>query len=204
MERSSRVSSGATGPPLARLATTWRLLWKDPCQRAAIVSSAGVNIGSSSTLYQRSTTDYANLAHRIAQLEARLADARPIGIVARAKRVESLIAIAAACGRQHVPLAILAEDARDLIGELHDWLILDDSLILPDLPAGSLPRSEFETVPPRIVVATSGTSGPPKLVDHSWDSLLAAARLSEQWQGRGWAAAAAFRPGRCQWNVLHY
>jgi acyl-coenzyme A synthetase/AMP-(fatty) acid ligase len=26
-----------------------------------------------------------------------------------------------------------------------------------------------------VVVATSGTSGPPKLVDHSWDSLLAAA-----------------------------
>ncbi len=169
-----------------RLATAICAVAAEVPDRAAIVSSAGVNIGSTSTLYQRSTTDYANLARRITQLEARLAETRPIGIVARAKRVESLIAIAAACGRQHVPLAILAEDARDLIGELHDWLILDDSLIVPDLPPGTLPRSEFETVPPRIVVATSGTSGPPKLVDHSWDSLLAAARLAEQWQGRGW------------------
>ena len=158
-------------------------------ERAAIVSNSGVNIGSTSTVYQRTTTDYATLALRIGQLEAQLAKSRPVGVVARAKRVESLIVIAAACGRQHVPLAILAEDARDLVGELHDWLILDDSLFLPDLPAGSFPRSEFEAVPPRVVVATSGTSGPPKLVDHSWDSLLAAARLSEQWQGHGWLLA---------------
>jgi acyl-CoA synthetase (AMP-forming)/AMP-acid ligase II len=35
-------------------------------------------------------------------------------------------------------------------------------------------------------VATSGTSGPPKLVHHSWDSVLAAARLAEQWHGLAW------------------
>ena len=62
---------------------------------------------------------------------------------------------------------------------------LDDSLTLPAAAAAG-PRREFETVPPQVVVATSGTSGPPKLVDHSWDSLLAAARLAEQWHGRGW------------------
>jgi acyl-coenzyme A synthetase/AMP-(fatty) acid ligase len=41
-------------------------------------------------------------------------------------------------------------------------------------------------VPPPVIVATSGTSGPPKLVDHAWDSVLSAARLAEQWQGLGW------------------
>jgi acyl-CoA synthetase (AMP-forming)/AMP-acid ligase II len=109
-----------------------------------------------------------------------------VGIVARAARVESLVVIAAACGRQHVPVAFLAEDSRDLVGELRDWVTLDDSLSLPAAPAGGRARLEFETVPPEVTVATSGTSGPPKLVDHSWDSLLAAARLSEQWHGLGW------------------
>lgn len=169
-----------------RLATAIAAIAAEVPERAAIVSNAGVNIGSTSTVYQRTTTDYASLAARIGQLEAKLAETRPIGVVARAKRVESLIVIAAACGRQHVPIAVVAEDARDLVGELYDWLIVDDSLILPDLPAGTFPRSEFEAVAPHVIVATSGTSGPPKLVDHSWDSLLAAARLSEQWQGLGW------------------
>jgi acyl-CoA synthetase (AMP-forming)/AMP-acid ligase II len=39
------------------------------------------------------------------------------------------------------------------------------------------------------VVATSGTSGPPKLVKRTWDAVLAAARLAEQWQGLGWLLA---------------
>ncbi|MFO0422898.1 MAG: ANL family adenylate-forming protein, partial [Planctomycetia bacterium] len=127
----------------------------------------------------------ATLAQAIAKLEAELDAARPLGIVARAKRVESLVVIAAACGRQHVPVAFLAEDARDLVGELHDWVTIDDSLALP-AASPSQPRREFESVPTQVVVATSGTSGPPKLVEHSWDSLLAAARLAEQWHGLGW------------------
>jgi acyl-CoA synthetase (AMP-forming)/AMP-acid ligase II len=144
----------------------------------AIIAQAGSDA--------RRAIDYATLAHAITTLEASLDAARPVGIVARATRVESLVAIAAACGRQHVPVAFLAEDSRDLVGELRDWVEIDDSLSLPAAPAGGRERLEFETVPPEVTVATSGTSGPPKLVDHSWDSLLAAARLSEQWHGLGW------------------
>jgi acyl-CoA synthetase (AMP-forming)/AMP-acid ligase II len=144
----------------------------------AIVAQAGSDA--------RRAIDYATLAQAITSLEASLDAARPVGIVARATRVESLVAIAAACGRQHVPVAFLAEDSRDLVGELRDWVEIDDSLSLPAAPAGGRERLEFETVPPEVTVATSGTSGPPKLVDHSWDSLLAAARLSEQWHGLGW------------------
>lgn len=145
--------------------------------RIAIVADAGSE--------RRRVIDYATLSSMVARLEEALDERRPVGIVARGARVESLLAIAAACGRQHVPVAFLAEDARDLVGELRDWVAIDDTLTLP--PAGeSGLRSEFEPVPPNVIVATSGTSGPPRLVDHSWESLLAAARLAEQWHGLGW------------------
>jgi acyl-CoA synthetase (AMP-forming)/AMP-acid ligase II len=145
--------------------------------RAAIVAGAG----SAS----RRAVDYASLAAAVAELEAALDAHRPAGVVARATRVESLVAIAAACGRQHVPVAFLAEDSRDLVGELRDWVTLDDSLALPASAAHG-PRREFDAIPAQVVVATSGTSGPPKLVHHSWDSVLAAARLAEQWHGLAW------------------
>jgi len=167
----------ADAPAEDRLASAIALIARQVPDRTAIVAAAG---GES-----RRVIDYATLAAAVAKLERELAAARPVGIVARAKRVESLVVIAAACGREHVPVAFLAEDARDLVGELRDWVALDDSLTLPPAAAAG-PRREFETVPPQVVVATSGTSGPPKLVDHSWDSLLAAARLAEQWHGRGW------------------
>ena len=165
----------ADAPPEDRLASAVGLVARQFPDRTAIVAEAGGDA--------RRVIDYATLAAAIAKLEAEVAAARPVGIVARARRVESLAVIAAACGREHVPVAFLAEDARDLVGELRDWVVLDDSLALP---AAAAPRREFETVPPQVVVATSGTSGPPKLVEHSWDSLLAAARLAEQWHGRGW------------------
>lgn len=161
-----------------RLAAAIGEIARQAPDRLAIVAQAGGDA--------RRTIDYAALAQAIANLEAGLDAARPVGIVARAARVESLVVIAAACGRQHVPVAFLAEDSRDLVGELRDWVELDDSLALPPAPAGGSKRLEFETVPPQVIVATSGTSGPPKLVDHSWESLLAAARLSEQWHGLGW------------------
>jgi len=144
--------------------------------RVAIVAGAGGEASRS--------IDYATLAAAIVKLEAALDSVRPLGVVARAKRVESLVAIAAACGRQHVPVAFLAEDARDLVGELRDWVTVDDALVVPVDPTAA--RREFEAVATQVVVATSGTSGPPKLVEHSWDSLLAAARLAEQWHGLGW------------------
>ena len=173
----STIAHLADAPAEDRLASAIALVARQFPDRTAIVAAAGGDA--------RRVIDYATLAAAVAKLESELAAARPVGIVARAKRVESLVVIAAACGREHVPVAFLAEDARDLVGELSDWVTLDDSLTLPAAAAAG-PRREFETVPPQVVVATSGTSGPPKLVDHSWDSLLAAARLAEQWHGRGW------------------
>lgn len=146
-------------------------------ERIAIVADAGSD--------HRRVIDYATLATMVTRLEQALDERRPLGIVARGGRVESLMAIAAAFGRQHVPVAFLADDARDLVGELRDWVAVDDSLALPAADALRL-RSEFEPVPPNVIVATSGTSGPPRLVDHSWESLLSAARLAEQWHGLGW------------------
>jgi len=159
-----------------RLATAILTAAAESPDRTAIVSKAGSP--------GRTITDYATLAARVAKLESQLDAARPIGVVARVQTPESLVVLAAACGRQHVPLAVLADDAGDLAGELADWLVLDDSLEIPFQAAG--PKGEFETVAPTIWVATSGTSGPPKLVDHSWDSLLAAARLSDQWHSLAW------------------
>ena len=173
----STIENLADAPAEDRLASAIGIVARQFPDRTAIVAQAGSDAPR--------VVDYATLASAIAKLEAELDAARPLGIVARAKRVESLVVIAAACGRQHVPVAFLAEDARDLIGELQDWVALDDSLALPEA-SPSQPRREFESVPPQVVVATSGTSGPPKLVDHSWDSLLAAARLAEQWHGLGW------------------
>ncbi|MFM8890189.1 MAG: AMP-binding protein, partial [Planctomycetia bacterium] len=163
-------------PAEDRLAFAISEIARQSPERTAIVAGAG---GDS-----RRTVDYATLAAAIGGLEADLDRIRPIGVVARARRTESLVVIAAACGRQHVPLAFLAEDSRDLVGELRDWVAVDDSLTVDAGP--SAPRREFDAVAAQVVVATSGTSGPPKLVDHSWDSLLAAARLAEQWHGLGW------------------
>jgi acyl-CoA synthetase (AMP-forming)/AMP-acid ligase II len=144
--------------------------------RTAIVAAAGGDA--------RRSVDYATLAAAVARLEAALDAVRPVGVVARARRTESLVAIAAACGRQHVPVAFLADDSRDLVGALREWVTVDDSLAIDPGPGAG--RREFDALPTPVVVATSGTSGPPKLVEHSWDSLLAAARMTEQWHGRGW------------------
>ncbi len=165
-------------PAEDRLAVAIGEIARQTPDRPAIIAQAGSDA--------RRVIDYGTLATAIATLEAELDATRPVGLVARAKRVESLVVIAAACGRQHVPVAFLAEDSRDLVGELRDWIEVGDSLSLPTTQASDVKHSEFETVPPQIIVATSGTSGPPKLVDHSWDSLLAAARLAEYWHGLGW------------------
>lgn len=165
-------------PPEGRLAAAICEIARQAPDRLAIVAQAGSDA--------RRLIDYGTLATAIAALEVELDATRPVGIVARASRVESLVVMAAACGRQHVPIAFLAEDSRDLVGELRDWIEVGDSLSLPTTSANDAKHSEYETVPPQIVVATSGTSGPPKLVDHSWNSLLASARLAEQWHGLGW------------------
>lgn len=161
-----------------RLATAINAIAKVSPERAAIVRQAGTP--------HPTDVDYGTLATRIAELERQLDEARPIGVVARTEQVESLIVITAACSRQHVPLAILADEAADSGHELEDWLPIDDSLTVPATTAARVPRGEFEPLPPTIWVATSGTSGPPKIVDHSWDSLLSAARLANQWHALSW------------------
>ena len=160
-----------------RLASAIGAIARQSPERPAVVADAGTD--------RRRVVDYAALAAAVAALEAAIEAHRPVGIVARAARVESLVAIAAACGRRHVPVALLAEDSRDLVGELREWVTLDDTLSLTGSAArGS--RRDFDATPPQVVVATSGTSGPPKLVHHSWDSVLAAARLAEQWHALAW------------------
>lgn len=145
--------------------------------RTAVITGAGSE--------SRRVIDYASLGATMTALEERLDAVRPAGVVTAARRAESLIVIAAACGRQRVPLAFLSDDSRDLAAPLVDWIAIDDSLsVAADAEGGT--RSEPESFPPPVIVATSGTSGPPKLVDHAWDSVLAAARLSEHWQGLGW------------------
>ncbi len=161
-----------------RLATAIAAVAERMPNRTAVVQHAGTA--------QQTGVSYATLAARVSQLERELDDARPVGVVSRTERVESLMVITAACARQHVPLAILADDTADSGHELKDWLPLDDSLSIPFTSVGGIPRGEFATVAPSIWVATSGTSGPPKIVDHSWDSLLSAARLADQWHALTW------------------
>jgi len=175
--QSIQTSSGHLADASAedRLAVAISAVARQSPDRTAIVSGAGA---------APRPIDYGTLATAITTLESALDAVRPVGVVVRARRTESLVVIAAACGRQHVPVAFLAEDSRDLVGELREWVAIDDSLTLAADPTA--PRREFEAVATQIVVATSGTSGPPKLVEHSWDSLLAAARLAEQWHGLGW------------------
>jgi acyl-CoA synthetase (AMP-forming)/AMP-acid ligase II len=174
----SLLARVAEEPATERLAFAIAEIARECPDRTAIVADAG---GAA-----RRALDYATLAAAVGRLEATLAAGRPIGVVARATRAESLVVIAAACGRQRVPLAFITPDSRALVADLRDWVTLDDALAFPesfvpaDRPAG------LDAVPPPVIVATSGTSGPPKLVDHSWDSVLAAARLAEQWQGLGW------------------
>jgi acyl-CoA synthetase (AMP-forming)/AMP-acid ligase II len=164
-------------PAAERLASAIAEIAREFPDRAAIIASAGTDV--------RRVIDYRTLAAAVAKLERELDEIRPAGIVARATRPESLAVIAAACGRQRVPLAFMTGAGNELAGPLVDWLTLTDSLDLPAIGPDHR-RHEFESVPPPVIVATSGTSGPPKLVDHAWESVLAAARLSEQWHGLGW------------------
>lgn len=166
--------SSATAP--ARLAASIDAVAAADRGRTAIVVDAG---GPA-----RSTESYGALADSIAALGERLAAAAPLGVITRAKSLASLVAIVAACGRRCVPLALLADDSRDLVGELRGWVEIGDDLVVP--PPRVHAAGPGDPVTARVVVATSGTSGPPKLVEHSWDSLLASARLADQWHGRGW------------------
>ena len=183
--------SAASSPPAAspdvaevaapaRLAAAIEAIAAQEPDRVAIVTAAGRGAE------ERHAISYGKLAADVASVERRLRDVHPTGVVARAGGLPSLIAIVAACGRQRVPLALVAEDSRDLVGELRDWSVCGDDLAVPPPPAHGKPRREFDSSSPQVVVATSGTSGPPKLVEHSWDSLLAAARLAERWHARGW------------------
>ena len=81
----------ADAPVEDRLAAAISIVAQQFPDRVAIVSQAGSQ--------DRRTIDYAAIADRIVTLERQLDAMRPIGIVARAKQIESLVVIAAACGR---------------------------------------------------------------------------------------------------------
>jgi acyl-coenzyme A synthetase/AMP-(fatty) acid ligase len=162
------ASTPAPAPEVAEVSAPARLAaaidavaTTDP-DRVAIVTAAGLGADL------RQPVSYGTLAGDVAARERRLADSRPIGVVARASGLAPLIALVAASGRQRVPLALVAEDSRDLVGELRDWSVCGNDLEVPRPPQGRT-RREFDSSSPQIVVATSGTSGPPKLVEHSWD-----------------------------------
>ena len=171
-------------PVANRLAAAIDLMGQAFPTRTAIVEQAGSD--------QRRTIAYGLLAANVKAVEQQLSAQRPRGVVARQREIDALVATVAACGRQQVPLAVVADDARDLVGALQDWAVLDDGLKLSAGPTKIGSQAEhrreeaFDPASAQVVVATSGTSGPPKLVEHSWDSLLAAARLSEQWHGLSW------------------
>ncbi len=172
------LSPALDAPADERLACVIRDLAAASPDRPAIVAEAGSPA--------RRSISYGDLARAIASLEEQLNAANPRGVIVRVRRIESLVAIAAACGRQGTPVAFLAEDSRDLLGELHDWVEVDDSLTLPPVPANARWPVGMEAAVPHVTVATSGTSGPPKLVRHSWESVLAAARLATQWHDLAW------------------
>lgn len=177
--RSAQAQAPDVAAPARLAAAIESVAAADP-DRVAIVTAAGLGPD------RRRAVSYGTLASDVAVMERRLAEAHPIGVIARSGEIAALVAIVAACGRQRVPLALVAEDSRDLVGELRDWSVCGDDLAVPSPPAQGRSRREYDSSSPQVVVATSGTSGPPKLVEHSWDSLLAAARLAEQWHGRGW------------------
>ena len=165
-------------PAPERLALAVDEIARQSPELVAVVTGAG---GA-----QRRATTFGELASNVATIEAGLKPGAPAGVIVRCRAVDAIVAVAAACGRQAIPVALLADDARDLVGELHGWLVIDDSL---SLPSATVQRRLARDYVPHVVVATSGTSGPPKFVQRTWDAVLAAARLAEQWQGLGWLLA---------------
>jgi acyl-coenzyme A synthetase/AMP-(fatty) acid ligase len=171
--------SGVHGEPAAvRLALAIDEIARQAPERLAIVTGAGGP--------QRRGTNYAQLAAQLARIEASLLRVAPAGVIVRCRTVDAIVAVAAACGRQGFPLALLADDSCDLVGELRGWLVVDDE---DSVSSASAQNTVVREDVPHVVVATSGTSGPPKLVQRTWDAVLAAARLAEQWQGLGWLLA---------------
>ena len=134
----------------------------------------------------RRSISYADLVGSIARLEQRLNEEHPRGVIARVRRPESLVVIAAACGRQGTPVAFLADDSLALTHDLREWVEVDDALAVPSVPPAARWPEGMEVAVPHVTVATSGTAGPPKLIRHSWESVLAAARLASQWHGLSW------------------
>ncbi|MFM6128089.1 MAG: AMP-binding protein, partial [Sphaerospermopsis kisseleviana] len=165
-------------PAPERLALAIDEIARQSPERVAVVTGAGGP--------QRRATTYGELLASVTVIEAGLKAGAPEGVIVRCRAVDAIVAVAAACGRQGIPVALLADDARDLVGDLRGWFVIDDSLSLASAIAQpGLARDEA----PHVVVATSGTSGPPKLVQRTWDAVLSAARLAEQWQGLGWLLA---------------
>ena len=178
MPSADLLPASLDAPADERLAYVIRDVAAATPDRSAIVVEAGSDA--------RRSISYGDLAETVTGFMAQLNAGHPRGVIARVRRPESIVAIAAACGRQGTPVAFLAEDSRDLLGELHDWMEVDDALVLPTVPTTARWPIGMEAAVPHVTVATSGTSGPPKLVRHSWESVLAAARLASQWHDLAW------------------
>ena len=136
-------------PAPERLALAIDEVARQSPELVAVVTGAG---GS-----QRRATTFLELAGKVAAIEAGLKSAAPSGVIVRCRAVDAIVAVAAASGRQGVPVALLADDARDLVGDLSGWLVIDDALSMsPATPGCGLDRDDV----PHVVVATSGTTPP--------------------------------------------
>jgi acyl-CoA synthetase (AMP-forming)/AMP-acid ligase II len=137
---------------------------------------------------------YGEIARAAARLAARLpgADGRRVGVQAShfAVRLAALLALDAVAAEACVLPATGGPSLADL--QLDD-LISDDSSTDPRLAdlwsTGEAPMMPVSAGDGRVVLLTSGTSGPPKPVLHTWRSLTSAVHSGESHRGRRWLLA---------------
>jgi hypothetical protein len=67
---------------------------------------------------QRRTSTFVELAGKVASIEAGLKPGTPAGVIVRCRTVDAIVAVAAACGRQGIPVALLAIIGSETIASL--------------------------------------------------------------------------------------
>ena len=117
-------------PAAERLAVAIDEIARYDAARIAVVADAGGP--------DRRAVRYADLAASAAALESTLHATNPPGVVVRARRLESLVAAAAACGRQGVAVALVPDDARDLHAAGYHAVLVGESLVSSADPRGAV------------------------------------------------------------------
>lgn len=170
----SRTSAGRLAMAIYSTATT------SP-DKVALVLNAGTPC--------RRTVTYRELGHQLSNLETQLQPTDFPGLVLLNADITSLVLMSAACGRCRIPLAVLSQDSSFLADRLTGWLHINYSLSPTKSRVLAALGENATTCSPQggVFVATSGTTGPPKLIGHSWDKLVAGVRLTAKWHDRAWA-----------------